>query len=363
LSSTYRPSRAIISVAAQSDNLGDIIIRRAMAQWVREAGFDQVSVLVGSMPSTYVDACELDEAWQRYSSNWTLWAHTLRSALRERVIVIYAPGPYQIGHGWRGYIQALRNWAVAAFARRTGGGTAVVGRAYSIREGLAARLERKWISRSLFVTTRDFASAEALGTGAVCAPDLGFAHVVPPRARRSGDKGNVAVSLRSDVPANGPLATRIATAARAAGLNVVFYTQVARDNELHRSAARGSQAKADLWEAGTPHATRLEHLASEYASCDLMISDRLHACILAAAAGARVIGVGHSHPSKVSRTFEPLGGVTTVDGNVSVDILLRAIHEAQRDDVNEVVTSARRLLSVERDRFLRAVTQRSRGKP
>src|SRR4051794_14384112 len=83
---------AFYSVAAQQDNLGDLVIRRTVLEWIAEAT-DNISLFRGNMSGSYTAALALPWKSSSYQQVAPFIRSWLKSCATERTRFILAPGP------------------------------------------------------------------------------------------------------------------------------------------------------------------------------------------------------------------------------------------------------------------------------
>ncbi|GAB2934996.1 hypothetical protein GCM10027047_34300 [Rhodococcus aerolatus] len=314
-----RAVRVFVSARAQQDNLGDVVLRRTLLEWLELPG-PQLHVLLGSCQD-YNDALSLPPTARVYPSNRRWMSTLVRSLVRSRVVLVYAPGPQDLdlrGGGWR---HAGVNLVVSAAVRASGGTVAKVGRGYTGESRLGTAVERAVLRSCSLATVRDRKSLEQVGPAhVVLAPDLALS-AVNLRAPKSGRRPDrAALSFRADAGLSMADIRRCIGAVRSSGYTPVLVTQVKRDDALHAQLAGELECERVAWKDGVGHAEQLTRVLDAYAGAAVVVTNRLHSAIFAMNVGAvPVIYAAEAYP-KAARTLEAVGV-----GGVVVDVARRGL--------------------------------------
>jgi len=285
------------SVSAQHDNLGDIEIRRAMLAWLRHTG-RPLMIFGGHMPESYQLAMGLDPSEVITSASLFEWK-LLLAALRGRAAVIHAPGPQVFGPR-RLALRSAVNVLNAGLVRARGGTCIAVGRSLRGVPSIGKMLDRRLVRLFDIYSVRDDVSAAQIGVALPRHPDMAFGH--RDTAPTSTPRPVVTVSLRYDRPVSAESLRPFITACRIRDLDVVFVSQVHRDDEQHASLARDLDVRADLWGQRT-HAQQEEALRRSYRMSLLSVSNRLHGLIMAAQCGSIPVTLSSDPSDKIPSTF------------------------------------------------------------
>lgn len=293
-----------ITVTGQEDNLGDSLLRRGYLQSVRSLG--ELHVLTGYNSPGYVTGLGLSDVDIAYADRGAWERRLVREALLgRRPVLLLNAGEARISDGHE-YVGGRLDLLAKLVSARGG---RVVQTGLGVREGIKARPSArllKFLKRADLVTWRDPESHAAVGIGSV-APDWAFALEVLEADAEPEARPYLAVSMRGDRPA--PDAAWLAAVdglARKHALTPLLVTQVQRDNERAHEIASLLESVAEVraWN-DTSHATRLKELEDIYASCRAIVSDRLHALVLAASRGAVPVGLSTGSAEKLKRTLSP----------------------------------------------------------
>lgn len=304
--------RTIFAVArGQYGNIGDIMLRRTLLDWAREAG--PLHVYLGDAPPGYAQGLALHPEDVTYRSLARWYGAALRAAAAGHGAYVFKPGEIQLTlTGLKEHLSMLPLLAVLR-ARE--------GRA--VRAGVGARdfaavpraLVHPSIALSDLTLWRDEATAAYMGTGGVM-PDLALAGGSPDGAITdpSRTRDALVVSLRGDGerPYPGAQALRaVREHAERAGLEVWAVTQVAVDDERTAALAADLGAKTLRWPGPSGHDVQEAALRALYARSALVLSDRLHVLVAALTEGAVPVALsvsaGATTTTKIARHLGTVG--------------------------------------------------------
>lgn len=297
----------------QYENIGDIILRRPLLDWVRESG--QLHVYVGRSPPGYDEGLGLGVADVVYRSFWKWYFALLISALRGTASSVYKPGEIQLTlSGMKEHVVMI---PAAALVRLRGGTVSRVGVGARSFSPLPRAI--MWPSNALsnYTRWRDHCTAAYLGFGPAI-PDLGFgeglddSEIVDAMADTS-TRNLLVVSMREDTEvAPRPYPDMawfdgIKSFAESAGLLIWVATQVSVDNDRSRRLASDLGAQLLEWPELSNHRAQEAELRKLYRRALVVASDRLHVIIAAFTEGAAPVGLQLDDSDKVSRHFSTIG--------------------------------------------------------
>lgn len=327
------------SVSAQHDNLGDIEIRRQMLSWLRETGRPLV-IFGGPMPQSYKEAMGLVPT-EIVVSSVKFELELLKAALQGRAAFILAPGPQVFGPR-RLAVRSAINLLNAAIVRARGGHCIAVGRSLRGVTSLGKFLDRTLVRLFDIYSVRDDVSAAQIGLALQRHPDMAFGHL--DTAATSRTRKLVTISLRYDRLVQVESLRPLIDECRKHGLDVVFASQVHRDDDQHARLARDLGVRAELW-GQRSHTEQEEALRSSYRRTLFSVSNRLHGLIMAAQCGSLPVTLSADSSDKISSTFkdvlthsslpsEGLSDALTWLGEADVvtdkqNLLDRELHEAR----------------------------------
>lgn len=293
-----------ISIAAQSDNLGDVEIRRQLIEQFLQRGYRLV-VFAGNMPQTYIDAFHLPSEAKIVSSPLSFQISVLRHALHGRASLAYAPGPHILTDSPKALAKAAAVLGLCAVVRARGGSLSVIGRSLRGSGRLSIGLERALSALATSYAMRDTASAPLLGRSADVMPDMAFLrNGSPDNAPEIGERNIVALSFRSDRDVNLDGLASLVSESQARGLKPVLITQVRRDDKRHAELSRLLGIDAVLWENRT-HTEQEEVVEHYYSRSHAIVSNRLHSLLFGVAHRAFPVALHEEEHNKIPTTLNP----------------------------------------------------------
>ncbi len=324
------------SIAAQPDNLGDIVIRKVVASWLMETGLP-VTVFAGTMPPGYIEAFDFPPDVPIVRSSRAFQLLLGRQVLRRRAHLVFAPGPQGFGTFGRAaklgtprrqfavsrsLAKPLLNLVTSIAVRASGGRAVAIARAARGQGRLALTIEQARIRALDAFSTRDTASSAVLGLALRVVPDVAFFE--DHGDHDNGTKDVIVISVRGDRPANLPAIRDAVTLCRRLGLRPVILTQVKSDQGQHEAIARETDTPLVAWEDET-HTEQLERALETYRQARFVISDRLHALIFGAQHGAVPIAIVHPDTDKLTATLRHIVPLGEVDSRAATWTNLEAI--------------------------------------
>ncbi|MBD5785277.1 polysaccharide pyruvyl transferase family protein [Cellulosimicrobium terreum] len=295
-------SIAFCSVVAQEDNLGDVVIRREMVEWLVGA-CDRVYAYAGSLEPSYVAALELGDRVVVVRSAARFQAGLVRAVLTPSVVPVltFAPGPALLVGSLRALARETVNLVNVLLVRAGNGRVLTLGRSVRGSSRPARALERSSFRAHDLYVARDEVTRSILGAGVVVAPDLALA-TIDDAGEDAQHRSRLVLSFRGDRQVDDRLFADLLDVARRLGLEPVLVTQVARDDAQHRRLARHHEVAHLGWD-GTGHHEQLEQVGAVMRQTEVVVSDRLHALVLGARAGAVVAPVVHDRVDKLTATL------------------------------------------------------------
>jgi hypothetical protein len=307
-----------VPARGQYDNIGDILLRRQLLDWVRASG--PLHVYVGHSPAGYDEGLQLSGDDVVYRSFRTWYVAALKDALRRKASYVFKPGEIQLTViGMKEHLSML---PVLALVRLTGGAVARVGTGSRNFAPLPRVLIWPSIALSSIILWRDAETAKYLGGGEVM-PDLGFGEGDGGASNPAAVRDSLVVSMRSDRPYPSPAWIQsVKELAARHDLKVWTVTQVLRDNDKAAQLAKDLDGEALLWD-GTAHHEQEERLRALYSRSAVAVSDRLHVLIGAVTEGALPAAMLVDESDKIKRHFDAAGiaGVTIHSRGVAADEL------------------------------------------
>jgi hypothetical protein len=277
------PREIFVPARGQYDNIGDILLRRQLLDWLRPNG--PLHVYLGEAPEGYAEGLGLAADDVQYRSFRAWYAAALRSAAHGRASYVFKPGEIQLT--LIGMKEHLAMLPVLALVRARNGRVARVGVGSRNFAPLPRALMGPSIALSNLSLWRDAATAGYLGQGHIM-PDLAFARDGREELRDLPDevRNVLVVSMRSDL--DYPSAEWLAGVRAVAvdnGLTIWCVTQVLRDDGKCGRLAADLDGQALRWD-GTGHDEQERRLRNLYRRAALAVSDRLHVLVGALTEGA-----------------------------------------------------------------------------
>lgn len=333
-------------LSGQDDNLGDSALRRGYAEALRARG-DLVAYVADASPA-YISGLGLGPA-DRVTPSLGAWLRDALAAARRGPATL-AINAGEFTFSGRYTLQMMRILPALWRFRRRGGAVVWLGAAVP-----GPRRGRTWLFRRLFraadlVRWRDARTSEVFEP-APAMPDWALAlEATGPSAER----GALGVSLRFDRPyPSEAWRAAVRELAGRLGLEIVAVAQVARDTEYARRLAADLGGRAVEFRAATAHAVHETVLRGEYAAMRLILSDRLHALLIAMSEGAVPLGLAEASTEKLVRHFDALGlpwATAPADERIArLSALDDAVLAGYADDASRRLADARRELGAVRE--------------
>ncbi|MCF6736939.1 glycosyltransferase family 4 protein [Blastococcus sp. KM273129] len=367
--SAPRATQVFAVARGQYDNIGDIVLRRQLLDWIRPAG--DLHVYVGRSPAGYDEGLQLAPDDKVYRSLRTWYGAALSAALRGRAAYAFKPGEIQLTLiGMKEHLSLLP--LLMALRLRRGA---------AVRAGVGTRdfapLPRALMLPSILLSDvtlwRDDATARYMRRGGVM-PDLAFGEGggdadVASFRELAPERDVLVVSMRGDVDRPYPSRAWIRAVrgfAESNGWRITVVTQVRVDDERTGRLADDLGGEAIHWPPDTPHDLQEHRLREVYRRAAMVISDRLHVVIAAFTDGAVPVGSPVIPSDKVDRHLRTIGieGATVDAGSDDEDEIARRLSAlaARRTELFDHLLEARQRLSRHRGEIQQALG-RSPGAP
>lgn len=343
--------RILASAVGQYDNVGDTVLRRGFLDHLRTIA--PLRVYVGDKTADYVSGLGL-QTGDIAVTNSKEWRSAVSRNLMNGGIYAFDTGETEAE---RAFAKRYLKLAPLLAVNRLRGGTAV-------QLGVGVRASTPWrhpIATVLrlcdMVSWRDEKSRAMMGLGTVT-PDWAFALGSSDDFLRDETVARplLAIAFRQglshmarDKPSDAWVET-VRSMAERLGLMPIVVAQIERDGPLAHELADRLGCDALPW-LDDNHARQEERLRETYRRSALVLSDRLHAVVIAATEGAVPIALSAGPMDKVTRTLEGAGIPRT---SVARDLADEATANAVVDDalsrrpaiMEAVVTSRSRLRAV-----------------
>ncbi|WP_166980726.1 polysaccharide pyruvyl transferase family protein [Paramicrobacterium fandaimingii] len=307
------------SIAAQPDNLGDVVIRKILLDWLDDSK-RPMFILVSTMPESYVRAFSVPGSATLIRNPFHYQLRLIRALLVGRPSIVFAPGPQIIGYSGRARAKSVVNAINSILVKLRRGQVLIVGRSYSGNKVIARSVERITARLADLCVVRDTGSLDTLALKRFVAPDL--AYFKPSSGIGSSqDRPQVAVSLRGDKPASSGTLEWIKLFAASRGLSIILVTQVARDDAQHHNVASELGCDVVEWQSND-YVAQLKRVENAYAHSAFVITDRLHAAILGARNGAIPICIVHPGVDKLPKTLSVVGEPKLMEPEIVTPIFI-----------------------------------------
>ncbi|WP_315097008.1 hypothetical protein, partial [uncultured Cellulomonas sp.] len=306
----------LVSARGQTDNLGDSVLRRGLLDALRPLG--RLVVNVDGLPDGYVSALGL-QAQDLQVRDRRDWARRSSGGAWAGAVYGFNAGETYATPGYAGHLLKLA--PLVAVSRLRGGAGLHVGLGLRAPHPLWGRVLRLGLAPCSIVAWRDADSRSWVGRGDV-APDWGYAFgttdLAP--ARSGADRPVLAVSLRGDRPAPGPVWTQTVRAlASDRSLDVVVVPQVGRDLPRARELAADLGGELVGWD-GVDHAAAEKVVRDVYRRASFVVSDRLHALVLGHTEGALPVGLAPGAAGKLERSLATVGATGAAFSTDGLDV-------------------------------------------
>jgi hypothetical protein len=325
------------SVLAQHENLGDVLLRRQMVQYLGHHG--RLHILGGSSPPDYVSCLNLPESAVIYASPGRWLTELARAAAHKRAVMVYSPGPQRLIDRPRILLSEGSRLLVTSLLRASGAPVIRLGRSFEGQSALMTRLARRHTSLLSLSVTRDgrlkgHHNSHTLPDIAVSAGD--------PSPDFAGDR--LAVSLRFDRILDIPsFAKELSAVAEARGLQPTVVSQVTFDQERHDQLA----SLLGVSHVGTETRTslRIASVTNAYRGSALVLSNRLHALVMGLTHGAVPWLLDTGREQKVESAMQELGMALSASPSDDLSELESADLGAERERWSYGLAEARERLS------------------
>ncbi|MGL4340277.1 MAG: polysaccharide pyruvyl transferase family protein [Rhodoglobus sp.] len=344
----------------QYDNIGDIILRRQLIDWLRPLG--QLHIYLGPSPDGYSEGLGVTDGDITYRSFSSWYRAGLARALRGNTSYVFKPGEIQLTLvGMKEHIAMI---PLALLVRLRRGGVLRVGVGSRNFARIPRLLMQPSIALSQLTRWRDPRTAAYLrGAGM---PDLAFGEGSS-SVDRPHNRKVLVVEMRADRPyPSKNWITAVKTFAERNQLQIWAVAQVLRDREHSRRLAEDLGGVLLDWD-GTSHAAQEASLRELYTKANVVVSDRLHVLVTAFTEGAVPVAPLVDASDKIERHFRAAGieGIAFPTESLDSQQITAAIAavEQRRDELFAALASARNELEQVRREVTAVVTRGSVNRP
>lgn len=286
-----------VSLVAQSENLGDLVIRKNAVEAACAGG--KVIALTSGMPDSYLRAYDLPSGSQVVSSPLRFQFLLLVETLRRRADLLIAPGPVTLTRKLSRLLKAAVVLGDSALIVTFGGRVLSLGRSYRGSSAVAVLLEKTQKAISTVYFVRDEKSREVIGESVEVRPDMAF---MAPQIGAHFVRDTIAVSVRDVNSKTINHLRELRDLAHDRGMNMVFVTQVKHDEDIHSRLASELGVTHLAW-GRKGHAEQLREVMELYCRSAAVVSNRLHALIFGVQAGSAAIAVEPERHPKLQSTL------------------------------------------------------------
>ena len=282
----------------QYDNIGDIILRRPLLDWLRDSG--RLHVYVGNSPMGYDGGLRLQPSDVVYRSFRSWYFAAIRSSVTRRTAYFFKPGEIQLTlAGMKEHVAMV---PLLLLLRAKGFRSARIGSGTKNDSRLYSKIVRSIVRLSNLSLWRTRSTFSQLGGDGVM-PDLAFGEGSGTELG-NGARDSLIVSMRSDrADPTAAWFDAITSIAESRGLKIVTVTQVHRDESKSALLAKKLGGSHVGWD-GTDHSSQEKLLREHYSRAVMVVSDRLHVLVAALTEGAIPIALLVDESAKISSHFE-----------------------------------------------------------
>jgi hypothetical protein len=291
-----------IPVVGQFINIGDVLHRRELLSWLKDEG--ELHIYVGKAPESFIDGLQLNSNAKLYVS-LTAWMMQLLISKYKRTYFVFNPGEIRLER--RRLLREILLFPLLCLVR--------LKRGKVLRVGIAAMSES--VNRNIltwkmvFKTTnkiywRTFDSEKKFDRGEVI-PDLAFSDV-DEKSINSNNRTYLTISMRGNHPEP---CERWFDIVKSIGvtydLEIITVSQVRSDNERALEISKKLGVKSFIWLDKCSHNEQEKIVNDLYKNSLIIVSDRLHALILAYTRGALPINLLTTNKEKIQHHFDVIG--------------------------------------------------------
>jgi polysaccharide pyruvyl transferase WcaK-like protein len=324
----------------QLDNIGDSLLRRPYIQAL--SGLGPTCIWIKDADRAFLSGMAVDESGDVERSYRRWYGRAFAAAVRGRAIIAVNAGEVPVSRS--GALRLASLGLLGAIARMRRGALLWL--------GVGVPPTRSWLGIPYRLTAR-FAThvwardpdTHSFLKGSDLVPDWAFSLGTDSRDWSTDGRDVLSVTLRGDRPSPPEeWFTWLRQQASEGGLELVFVSQVGRDNERAAHLAREHDGFAVLFDSGD-HAAQEAVVRDLYRRSRFLVGDRLHGLIVAASEGAIPVGWVPTSRGKIRRHFLPvrMDWVGAYEGSSPADLPSLSTLPDQTE-LARAMTSARRAL-------------------
>jgi hypothetical protein len=291
-----------ITLVGQFYNIGDILHRRVLLNWLKNKNYD-VHVYVGNAPTSFIQSLKFDDDVVVYKNSYSFLYKIVLTFFKKKIF-LFNPGEFRIG---------LKRLSIEFFIlpflllfKLFNGKVIRVGIGSNknyIRNNIYIYMYKFLLNFSdkvYFRTNNDI----IFNKKGFVIPDLAFYDYRLNSIKNSSIKSFLVISLRIDTELpNDNWFNAINKFANDYNLKIIIISQVKADNPMTLNLANIFQAKFFIWSEEISHMEQESILNNIYLNTSIVISDRLHVLILAMISGAKPINLTANITKKIDRHF------------------------------------------------------------
>ncbi|WP_197382504.1 hypothetical protein [Mycolicibacterium mengxianglii] len=341
MSRKSRLPELFVLATGQDDNIGDVILRREYLDRLRPIG--HLNIFVGSSSEDFLDGLRLHASDTTYTDFADWHSDAWRALVRNRIWLVDKPGELQLDVGT--LRRQLRLLPLVTATRLTRGQVLRLGIAMRAANTLYLTLLRPLYLLSSMIGWRDTATGPAFGFGEV-EPDWAFGWTGSDPEGHELDRPHIVVSYRADrEPPSDSILDAIVSAAISGGRRVLVVTQVRRDAERSHQLAARLGAELVSWPEERSSVEHEKILRNIYRTSAVVISNRLHALIVAMTEGAVPLCITEGGEPKINRHLEAAGyNASTICLNDTTSLPLAELIKEQIERRVEALDASRTAL-------------------
>lgn len=323
--------KIFVPVVGQFINIGDVLHRRELLSWLRDQG--ELHIYVGKAPKSFIDGLKLDSKAILYTSISSWMIQILVSGYK-KTFFIFNPGEIRLEK--RRLLREILLFPLLCVVRLKKGKVLRVGIAamseYSNKNLNIWKLVLKTTNKIFW---RTYDSKEKFKRGVVI-PDLAF-YDVDNEALSNLNRPYLTISMRGNhASPSDKWYDIIKGIALKYNLEIVTVSQVRNDNDKTLQISEKLNAKKIIWKDNYSHNEQEAIVNEIYQNSLLIVSDRLHALILAYSKGAIPINLLTVNKEKVQHHFDVIG-IDRVNNIIGPETEIESILEYVEDAVNNKV--------------------------
>lgn len=294
--------KIFIPVVGQFINIGDVLHRRELLSWLKDEG--ELHVYVGKAPKSFIDGLQLNSNAILYIS-LTSWMIQVLISKYKKTYFVFNPGEIRLEK--RRLLREILLFPLLCLVRLKKGKVLRVGIAVmseSVNKNIG-------IWKIVFKTTnkifwRTFDSEKRFNRGEVI-PDLAF-YDVDEKSINNTNRNFLTITMRGNHPEPCEKWYDIIKGiAIKFSLEIITVSQVRTDNESALKISKKLDAKSFIWHNKYSHNEQEKIVNDLYKKSLIIVSDRLHALILAYSRGALPINLLTINKEKIQHHFDVIG--------------------------------------------------------